>query len=391
MTCLLELVFWLSVLLVVYPYLIYPPLLRLLAALSPAHSEVKEECTLPQVTLIISAYNEERVIADKLQNALTLDYPTDCLEIIVVSDASSDRTDEIVRAVAAQDSRVRLIRQDERRGKSVGLNKAVEVAQGTIIVFSDANAIYEPFAIRELVSGFNDPKVGYVVGAQLYYDAEGNRTAESESLYWKLETFLKRLESDYFSVVGGDGAIYAVRRHLFRELKDDDISDFVNPLQIVSVGYRGLFNAKACCYERSGETFGKEFQRRRRIVNRAWGGVCRYFGLLKFREHNRFMFMLISHKVIRWFALPFVLVAWIANIGLLGTSSLYVVTWFVITSSAMVAGYGAILECFRRSQPKFVSILYYFYLINLAGLLAIWDEWRGIRHVTWDHVRKTGT
>src|SRR6266853_2266936 len=390
MIYMLTLAFWLSVLLVVYPYLIYPPLLRLLTRLSPVRGGLERGGgSLPQVTLVISAYNEEAVIAEKLHNTLGLDYPPDSLEVIVVSDASSDRTDEIVHEVSAREPRVRLVRQNERRGKSAGLNRAIEAAQGEIVVFSDANALYEPHSIGELVRDFADPQIGYVVGAALYYDAKGNRAAESEGLYWKLEMFLKHLESDYYSVVGGDGAIYAIRRRLFHELKDDDISDFVNPLQIVASGFRGRFNEKARCFEGSGETFAKEFQRKRRIVNRTWRAVSRYGGLLKLRDHGRFVFMLLSHKVIRWFSLPFVIVAWSANTALLGASSLYVLTWVAITGSLVVAGVGALLDRFGRPQPRLVSILYYFYLINLAGLLGIWDEWRGVRHATWDHIRKS--
>lgn len=382
-------IFWIAAVLVVYPYLIYPPLLHLLAAISPVRREPKEGGTLPQVTLIVSAYNEEVVIADKLKNSLSLDYPKDYLEIIVLSDASSDRTDEIVNAVAAQDSRVRLVRQDERLGKTVGLNKAVEVARGELVAFSDANAMYEPSALRELVDGFRDPKVGYVVGAQLYYDAECNRASENEGLYWKMEMFLKHRESDYFSVVGGDGAIYAIRRALFQRMNTNDISDLTNPLQIILAGYRGLFNANARCYEQAGDTFEKEFRRRRRIVNRALPGVWQYGRLLKFSKHGRFIFMLMSHKVIRWFSFLFICIAWLANTALLGTSHLYTLTWLIITSSMLIAAYGAILDRSGQSQPKLISVLYYFYLINLAALIGVWDNWRGVQYVTWEHIRKT--
>lgn len=391
MIWLLTLLFWLASFLVVYPYLLYPLLLRLLATLSPARGTVGATSTTPpRVTLIISAFNEEAVIVRKLENALALDFPADCFEVIVASDASSDRTDEIVRAVAARERRVRLVRQDERRGKSAVLNKAVAAAGGEIVVFSDANAMYESDAIQKLVDGFVDPKVGYVVGAALYYDAEGKRAEESEGLYWKLELLLKRLESKFHSVVGGDGAIYAIRRHLFWELKDDDISDFVNPLQVVAAGYRGLFNPAARCYERAGETFAKEFRRKRRIVNRVWRALRRYGHQLNVREHGRFLFMLVSHKVIRWYALPLIVIAWIANTALLGEARLYTWTWLAINASAVVAAFGAVLDLYGRPQPRLVSILYYFYVINLAGLLGIWDEWRGVRHVTWDHIRKTG-
>lgn len=391
MNLFLEFIFWLASFLVVYPYLIYPFLLRLFATWSPARGAVGAAgATPPRVTLIISAFNEEAVIERKLENVLALDFPTDRLEIIVASDASSDGTDDIVRKAAAGDPRIRLVRQDERRGKTAVLNKAVAEASGEIVIFSDANAMYEPDAIHRLLDGFADPKVGYVVGAALYYDAEGKRAGESEGLYWKLELLLKRLESRFHSVVGGDGAIYAIRRHLFWEFKEDDISDFVNPLQIVAAGYRGLFNPAARCYEKAGETLGKEFRRKRRIVNRSWRAVCRYGRQLNVREHGRFLFMLLSHKVIRWYALPLIVIAWIANTALLGKAPVYTWTWLMIDVSVAVAVVGTVLDRYGVTQPRLVSILHYFYVINLAGLLGIWDEWRGVRHVTWDHIRKTG-
>lgn len=391
MTCLFMILFWLASFLVVYPYLLYPLLLRLLVASSPARGATgMPGGTLPRVTLIISAFNEERVVSRKLENVLALDYPADRFEVIVASDASSDRTDDIVREFSAREHRIRLIRQDERRGKSAVLNKAVADADGEIVVFSDANAMYERDAIRKLVDGFADPKVGYVVGAALYYSAENRCADESEGLYWNFELRLKRLESDLHSVVGGDGAIYAIRRHLFWDLRDDDINDFVNPLQVIAAGYRGLFNPAARCYENAGEVLIKEFRRKRRIVNRGWRAVCRYGRLLNVREHGLFLFMLVSHKVIRWYALPFIVIAWTANTALLGEAHLYTWTWLAISASVAVAAFGAVLDRYGRHQPRLVSVLHYFYVINLAGLLGIWDEWRGVRHVTWDHIRKTG-
>jgi cellulose synthase/poly-beta-1,6-N-acetylglucosamine synthase-like glycosyltransferase len=389
MTCTLIFVFWLSSFLVVYPYLIYPPLLRLLVALSPARSKPRTTSPPHQaVTIIISAFNEEGVIERKLENVLALRFPRERLEVIVSSDASSDRTDDIVRKFAETEPRVRLVRQDERRGKSAALNRAVAAANGGIIVFSDANAMYDRDALHRLLDGFADPGVGYVVGAALYTDAEGASARESEGLYWNLELRLKRLESMFFSVVGGDGAIYAVRRELFWELRDDDISDFVNPLQVIAAGYRGLFNPDARCYEVAGDTFAKEFRRRRRIVNRTWRAVLRYGSHLKVLAHGRFLFMLASHKILRWYALPLILTAWSANAALLGEAPVYQYTWLAINASMAIAVLGHILDRLRWPQIRLVSILHYFYAINLAAVLGIWDEFRGVRHVTWDHIRQ---
>ena len=380
-------VFWAASLLVVYPYVIYPLILALVAKLRPQPDQ-RSVRDAPSVTIIISAFNEEGSIAAKLANTLELDFPRENLEIIVASDASTDGTDHIVREFSMKDDRVRLLRQDERRGKSAALNRAVSAARGEIIVFSDANDMYEPSAIRELVSGFADERVGYVVGAAHYVDAGGRDAAENEGLYWKLELFLKQLESKFGSVVGGDGAIYAVRRHLFQPLKDDDISDFVNPLQVIAAGYRGLFNPSARCFEEAGDTVGQEFRRKRRIVNRSWRAFRRYGRRLSLRQHAGFLFMLLSHKVIRWYALPLVAIAWGASLLLALNSAFYLSCWILISLTIVTAVIGAIAQHNQLRSPRYVSIIHYFYVINTAGFLGIWDEWRGVRHVTWDHIRK---
>lgn len=381
--------FWIASFLVVYPYAIYPVLLRVLAR--RCREQGAQMLQEPSIALIISVHDEEDVIAAKLQNAVSLDYPAGKLDIIVVSDASSDTTDEIVRREQSRDARIRLLRLNERRGKSTGINRAVEGSRADIVVFSDANAMYDRNALRELARPFADAAIGYVVGAALYQDAGRSRSAENEGLYWRLEILLKRLESDYDSVVGGDGAIYAIRRRLFSPLQPDDISDFVNPLQIIAAGYRGHFNARACCYEAAGETFAKEFRRKRRIVNRSWRAVRRYGHLLSFQRNGRFIFMLISHKILRWLALPLVGVVWITNTLLLGRAGVYAATWLAITASMALAATGAVLDRLGRQPPRVVATLYYFYLVAVAGLLGIWDEYRGVRHVTWEHVRKSRT
>lgn len=390
MTFILEVLFWLSLALLVYPYVGYPWFMRVLARAFPYRWATPVPMgEWPRVTLLISAYNEAQVLQAKLDNALALDYPDDRLEIIVVSDASSDGTDDIVRAFCAHDVRVRLVRQVERRGKSAGLKQGVAAVGGDIIVFSDANAMYRADAIRELVVPFVDPQVGYVVGAALYNTPQGG-AAESEGLYWNQELKLKALESQFDSVVGGDGAIYAIRRHLFWDFRDDDISDFVNPLQIIAAGYRGVFNPRAVCYENAGNTYEKVFRRKRRIVNRTWRAVCRYARGSRLRA--RYRFMLYSHKVLRWFGLVTLGVALFANLGiiLLGPSPIYVLTLAGLCSTLLLSGTGMVLARANRPLPRPIYLSYYFILVNLAALLGILDEARGIRHATWDHIRQRG-
>ena len=391
----LEYIFWVLVVLLVYPYLIYPALLKLMIKLGLRAGEPQSDSSnLPRVTFMISAYNEEAVIDEKLRNTMALDYPADKFEVIVVSDACDDRTDDIVREWSAKDARIKLVRQNERRGKSAGLNHGVAAATGDVIVFSDANAMYKNDAIRELVKYFGDAKVGYVMGAALYNQSEGDTEAtESEGLYWKFELLLKKLESEFYSVVGGDGAIYAIRKGLFFPLRDDDINDFVNPLQIVSKGYRGIFNEKAICYEDAAEEFGKEFKRKRRIANRSWRAVKRTIGSYGILRDAPFLWELVSHKVIRWFSMPMIILLFLITLALVISSQNVFYTVALAAQIYMFAAtfIGAKLDAQQQSIPKLIYLPYYFYLVYYAAMLGIWDERKGIKHAVWNHVRDAET
>ena len=386
----LETLFWILAFLLVYPYLVYPLLLRLLTAIGlHARTPLVDTAHLPWVTFIISAFNEAAVIAEKLGNTLAIDYPAERFEVIVISDASDDGTDEIVQSWSDRDPRIKLVRQNERHGKSAGLNHGVAAASGAVIVFSDANAMYKPDAVRELVKYFVTPDVGYVMGAALYNQgATDSEATESEGLYWKFELALKKLESAFYSVVGGDGAIYAIRQELFFPLRQDDINDFVNPLQIVAKGYRGIFNPVAICYEDAAEEFGKEFRRKRRIANRSWRAVKRTIGQYRFPRDVKFLWTLVSHKVLRWFSMPMILALFVVTAALAWSASpIYQVALAGQVYLFMAAFAGAYLDKRQRNIPVFIYLPYYFYLVYYAAMLGLYDEWRGIKHAVWNHVR----
>ena len=399
MVTVLECLFWIASFVVVYPYVGYPLILAASNRFFPTKSDWANGLTnnvelhsadeMPSVTLIVSAFNEAAVIREKIVNAQSLDYPVDLLEVIVVSDGSTDGTDEIVEEYVANDSRIRLLRLESQSGKSAGLNQAVPLATGEIVVFSDANAMYEYDALLRLVEPFSEGKVGYTVGSALYQEDATEAVNDSEGLYWKYELWIKRLESAFFSVVGGDGAIYAIRRELFQPLDPIDISDFVNPIQIVAAGYRGVFLSGARSYEGGTEEFSDEFRRKRRIVNRSWGAVRRHIGLFSIKRHPRFLFMLISHKVIRWWSVAFVVLALVAGLvlALQPESGLYQLLTFGIAGSVLLALVGWRLEKLGQAMPRFVYLPYYFYLVGIASLMGIADNFKGRSYATWTHHR----
>ncbi|BDV43050.1 hypothetical protein GURASL_19730 [Geotalea uraniireducens] len=378
-------------LLLVYIYVGYPAVLFLLAKLLP-RGHRRDERYEPTVTLIISAHNEEQVIGAKLENALATDYPPAKLTITVVSDGSTDRTDEIVRSFA--DRGVVLVRPAERRGKTAGLNVALAGVTSELVVFSDANAIYDRLAVRRLVRHFADERVGYAVGNARYESTGDTAAGSSEGAYWNGEVMVKEWESAFSSVVGGDGAIYAIRTRLYEPLQETDINDFVNPLQIVAKGYRGIFDPEAWCTEKPAGLFEKEFSRKVRIANRSFNGFLRVPAAANPFKAGRFAWQLISHKLLRWFS-PFILCLHLfaalaaadtrrlADLPAMGCVFLYGILAFL----ALVGWFQD-----KNGQPgRLFSFAYYFALMNVASAGGILLRLRGTVISVWDTVREQST
>jgi len=374
----LALTFWICAVVVAYVYVGYPLLLKLVHAVS-GRSPSYPPGQAPQVTLVISAFNEEASIREKLENTLQLEYPADQLQTLVVSDASDDRTDNIVREFASDG--IELLRMPERGGKTVGLNAAVREAKGDVVVFSDANAMYRRDALRRLVAPFADPTVGAVVGESTYHDSETASEA-SESLYWKYETAIKRLESATGSVVGGDGAIYAIRRTLYVPMRADALSDFVNPLQIVKSGCKCLYEPAAQSVERAAEGFDREFRRKVRIVNRAWRAMLSMPELLNPFRYGFFAVKLISHKLLRWLVPVFLAGLLLTNVALLCRGPLYTLSLAVQFAFYALALAGHAVR-HREHMPRLLSVPYYFTMVNIASARGILDAIKGETYTTW--------
>lgn len=374
------LLFWINLALMVWVYAGYPFTLYLLAR-SNARMPLTDDRAEPMVTLVISAYNEESVIGDKLGNSLSLDYPADRLEILVVSDHSSDRTDEIVRHT--DDPRVRLLRLPERSGKTTGLNAAVAEARGEIIVFSDANAMYQSDAIRRLVRNFADPAVGAVTGESRYAEDLSDASTRNESAYWNYELRIKAMESAIGSVVGGDGAIYAIRRELYSPMDAGDLSDFVNPMQIIARGYRNIFEPAAVSFEGGADGFDAEFRRKVRIVNRAWHATRKMRGLLNPFRHGFFAVQFWSHKLLRWLVPVFMVLLIISNLVIADRAGIYALALAgqVVIYGAAAAGW--LLWITGAPSTRLVQIPFYFCLVNAASLVGVGEAIAGKKYTMW--------
>ena len=377
--------FWLSAVVLLTVYFLYPVLLALTAR---PRAAVTSDDDWPSVTVIISAYNEVAVITEKINNSLALSYPEELLEILVVSDASDDGTDAKVAEFA--DPRVTLLRMDTQSGKSSGLNQAVAQAKGDLLLLTDANAMFEAPAVRQMARHFADHTVGVVTGQQRYYEASAEDSAPvGEGLYWRYELKLKELESAAASLVGGDGAIMMLRRSLYRALDPSDLSDYLLPLRIVGDGYRNVFEPSAVCWEDSAGSNEQEFGRKVRIVNRAWRATMKVSSLLNPLRHGTFALQIWIHKVLRWCSGLWMLMALGANLVLLDQHPVYLLSAAVQALFYLSVLAGAVLSRSARRMPTVLAIPYYFCLVHVASLKGIWDHYRGETYTTWTTVRAT--
>lgn len=374
-------VFAMCVILLVYVYAGYPVLCALLAALR--HRKVRAAAGTPRVTVLISAFNEADCIEETVRNKLDLDYPPERLDVIVISDGSDDGTDDIVRRVAeeAGPDRVRLIHQETRAGKTSALNRAAAEARGDVLVFSDANSLYAPDALRRLVEPFADPEVGYVTGRMLYRAPDGSLTGEGCNAYMRYENMLRGLETRLGSVVGVDGGIDAVRAELYAPMRSDQQPDFVLPLGVVARGRRVVYQPAARLYEASLSVASDEFRMRARVSLRAWHALKDMAGLLNPLRHGVFAWQLFTHKWLRYLAPIFQILAFVSNAALAARG----VPWDRLFALQLLFYLAALagLALRGRRLPTPLSFPFYLCLLNAAAGLALIRFLRGERQVTW--------
>jgi cellulose synthase/poly-beta-1,6-N-acetylglucosamine synthase-like glycosyltransferase len=365
-----------------YTYFGYP-LLVWFTSLFVNH-EVNKADIEPTVTFLITAYNEDKNIRQKLENTLSLDYPREKLEIMVASDASSDKTDEIVKQFAHRG--VVLHRVEGRVGKTETQNRAVRVARGEIIIFSDATTNYNRHAIRKIVRNYNDPSIGAVSGRYEYVNPTGAPVGLGTILFWKYENFIKSRQTHIKTITGCCGCIYSVRRALYEPLPNDIISDLVEPLKILEKGYRIAFEPEAVAYETTEEKPEEEFSMRVRVITRGMNGLTYVRRLLNPLKHPFVAFQLISHKIIRWLMPFFMIILLISNVVLLGIPVYRLIFLFQVIFYVPVP-LAWVMHKYSK-KVKFLFLPLYFCIVNLASVLAIINIIKGTKMATWQTVRK---
>jgi cellulose synthase/poly-beta-1,6-N-acetylglucosamine synthase-like glycosyltransferase len=371
----LEVLFWGSLALLVYTHAGYPLALWLVSRLRRMRGRDGALAELPAVSLIVAAYDEEDVIARKVENVLALDYPRERLELIVASDGSADRTVERAREAGAD-----VVLDLPRGGKIRAQDQAVERSTGAVLAFSDANSVWEPDALRHLVEPFGDPKVGYVCGQVRFVNERGSN---QEGAYWRYEMAVRALESRLAGVTGGNGAIYATRRDSYLVVDPRMGHDLSFPFNMVKRGWRPVYAPAARALEKMVPSIEGEFRRKRRMMSHMWPIVIRG-GMLSPRGYGPlYAWEIASHRLLRYLS-PFLhLIALVTNVLLLGEGWVYTLT-LALQAALLVA---AALGPFVPARP--FRLAYYYVLVTGSLAAGLWDWLRTGTPAGWEKAEGT--
>lgn len=372
----MTLIFWISLLAVVYAYFGYPLVLLALRRHGVASGEHPDP--LPGVSFLLPVHNEEAVLERKLKNTLALDYPADRLQVLVISDGSTDGTVDVARRFAAQGP-VEVIAQPSRKGKAAALNRGLESARGDIVVFSDASIMLEPDSLRRIVAPFADPAIGSVSGEDHIADGGG------EGLYGRYELWLRRLESRVHSIVGASGSFYAQRRELCVPFVEGFAPDFLSVLNTVERGYRAVAEPSAWGTMTSVRAAKDEFQRKVRTLIRGMTALFAKPHLLNPFRYGVFAIELLSHKLMRWLVPVFLVLLAAASVAL-AVEPFYFAMLIGQAVFYLLAVLALAFESVRRFAPA--RIAGYFTIAN-AAILAAWCKFLlGVRQEIWTPSRR---
>jgi cellulose synthase/poly-beta-1,6-N-acetylglucosamine synthase-like glycosyltransferase len=386
-----EYAFWLCLLLILYAYFLYPILLFFAYSFSQIRRDWhylvhrrdrrargREGEQLPGVSFLIAAFNEESCLLEKIENLKKTDYPADKLEVVVVSDGSADRTNDILQAV--EDPNFRVILLEQRGGKANALNHAVAAANHELLVMSDASTLFAPDSVRNLVRHFAEASVGVVCGALQFEGTDESK--QTDGVYWKYESMLRLMEARLGATLTASGAIYALRRSCYRPLPQGSvIEDFLIPMNARAQGFRVLYDPEATAIEVGASSVGGEFTRRVRLAVgsfRALGELLR----VPLRGFTRVAF--VSHKVLRWIV-PFLLIGMLLSNALLVKRPYY---RYILAAQVLFYLWAALGFLFRERmrRVRFALVGYFLIAMNLAFLVGFVRYLVGRQEVTWQRV-----
>jgi len=372
-----EFLFWLLTGVVLYTFFGYAGLIALLARCCPRPARCAS--IAPSVALLILAYNEEDVIAAKLENSLQLDYPRDLLKIIVVADGSDDATVAIAQRYAGQG--VAVWHQPTRRGKVAAMNRAVPLLDSEIVVFTDANAMLNRGALRALVRHFADPQVAVVTG-------ERRVTGGGEGLYWRYESYLRRCDDRFGSTMGAVGELFAIRRALYQPPSDDTIDeDFFLSMRLVAAGWRIAYEPEAVAVEEPNRFLADDWERRARISAGGFQAIARLPEMLDPRR-GRVVWQYVSHRLLRWVSPLFLPLILLLSLALADRP------FYRLVLGGQLAFYGAGVAGYWRARRGcrrgLLYVIFHFCMASLADIVGFWRLITGRQPVTWAKARRRG-
>ncbi|MGL4327893.1 MAG: glycosyltransferase family 2 protein [Tannerellaceae bacterium] len=367
----MKVLFWLLLFLVFYTYIGYGILLWIMVKIKKVivqPNNLSLPDPLPDVTLLIAAYNEQDIVSDKMINCDSLDYPKDKLHIVWVTDGTTDNTN----ALLAQYPNVTVLFEPARKGKTAALNRAVPYIKTSYSIFTDANTMLNKQAIKEIVLQFSDPKVGCVAGEKrIFVDEKANNASSGEGFYWKYESTLKSLDSQLNSAVGAAGELFAIRTELYEQMEEDTLlDDFILSLRIAQKGYKIAYCDTAYATETGSANFKEEQKRKVRIVAGGLQSIARMLPLLNIFKYGLLSFQYISHRVLRWTITPialFILLPLNFYLITIHAGTLYTIL-FVIQIVFYIMVYFGFKMQEKNLKNKYLSIPYYVFFMNYNAL-----------------------
>lgn len=390
-----ETLFWVGIFTVLYTYLGYALLISLLAKLFPAATNRNGEAE-PAVSLIVAAWNEADWIDQKARNMLALDYPVDKMQIIFVTDGSDDGTPQKLEKYS---DRFTLLHKDERAGKIAAMERAVTYAKHPVLIFSDANAMLNKEAVRNIVRHYEDEKVGAVAGEKrIIMEDEESASGAGEGIYWKYEGYLKARDYEFYSVVGAAGELFSVRRSLYEPVEPDTLlDDFIISLRVASRGYRVAYAPDAFASERPSADSGAELKRKVRISAGGLQSIVRLRHLLNPFGRLRLWFQYVSHRVLRWTLAPLMLPVVLVTNFLMAIRPDYIVSGLPADFYLMIlmlqllfyslAFCGYLLEK-RKIRAKAFFVPFYFTFMNVSVFLGLKRFLKGSQTVIWERAER---
>jgi len=381
-------VFIISVLVIIYNYIGYAIIAFIINKITGKPQKKSDVNYSPSVSFIVAAYNEEDVIEKKILNSLGQDYLSSKIEFIFITDGSTDETNSIIEKYPA----VHLMYNAERRGKSAALNRAILAAKNEILIMSDANTYLNKEAVRYIASHYSSPLVGGVAGEKKVLSSNDREDVGSrEGLYWKYESFLKKVDSDFYSVVGAAGELFSVRKNLYEPLPDSTIlDDFVVSLKAAEKGYRIIYEPKAYAMELSSASVKEEKKRKIRIAAGGFQAMHMLYSLLFFWKHFRLSYLYISHRVLRWTLSPLCLViAFISNAVLAFNTKNYI--YIILFILQVLFYFSAFISRFisADSKLKFLKIAGYFSFMNFSVFLGFFRFISKKQSAAWEKSKRS--